>query len=75
MRTLEITATVSPPGVLTASIPPDIAPGPHRVVLVIEEQPAPPASTDPLLGWTTYSATLTVSDATFSREMLYADER
>ncbi len=75
MRTIEITATVSQPGLLTAHIPPDIAPGPHRVVLIIDEQPAPLDPVDPLVGWTTYPATLTVSDATFSREMLYADER
>lgn len=30
---------------------------------------------DPLSGWTTYPAALTISDATFNREMLYADER
>ena len=39
MRTIETTATVDPDGTLTARVPPEIPPGQHRVVLVIEEQP------------------------------------
>ena len=38
MRTIETTATVTPDGVLMANVPPDLAPGTHRVVLVIDEQ-------------------------------------
>ena len=37
MRTLELTANVDEDGILTVVLPPDIAPGAHRVVLVIEE--------------------------------------
>ncbi len=39
MRTIETTATVAEDGKLTIQIPPDIEPGEHKVVLVIEEQP------------------------------------
>jgi hypothetical protein len=41
MKTIETTATVSVEGTLTVRVPPDIPPGEHRVVLVIEEQPSP----------------------------------
>ena len=37
MRTIETTATVTPDGKLLANVPSDLAPGEHRVVLVIEE--------------------------------------
>ena len=37
MRTLEITLTVQPDGTATLELPPDVLPGEHRAVLVIEE--------------------------------------
>ncbi len=37
MRTVETTATVTAGGLLTAQVPPDIPPGAHRVVVVIDE--------------------------------------
>lgn len=40
MKTIETTATVGPDGALTARVPPEVPPGEHRVVLVIEEEPA-----------------------------------
>ena len=39
MRTIETTATVSPDGKLTADVPPDVAPGEHRVLLVFDGDP------------------------------------
>lgn len=39
MKTIETTATVGTDGVLTTRVPPDVPPGDHRVVLVIEETP------------------------------------
>ena len=41
MKTVETMATVAPDGTLTARVPPGIPPGPHRVVLVIQEQTVP----------------------------------
>lgn len=38
MRTVETTATVGSDGTLTAQVPPEVRPGRHRVVLVIEEE-------------------------------------
>jgi hypothetical protein len=40
MRTIETTARVSEDGTLTARVPPDVAPGDHHVVLVLEERAA-----------------------------------
>lgn len=37
MRTIEAKAIVSEDGKLTIQLPPDIPPGEHRIVLVIEE--------------------------------------
>ena len=38
MRTIETTAEVKPDGTVTVRVPPDVAPGCHRLVLVIDEQ-------------------------------------
>jgi hypothetical protein len=40
VKTIETTATVSAEGTLIVRLPPDIPPGEHRVVLVIEEEPS-----------------------------------
>ena len=47
MRTIETTATVGPDGTLTARVPSDVPPGRHRVVVVIEEEPAKAAQREP----------------------------
>ncbi|MBW4695123.1 MAG: hypothetical protein KME27_25515 [Lyngbya sp. HA4199-MV5] len=53
MRTIETTATITKDGQLTLQVPPDLSPGQHRVVVVIDEQlelSLPQAQTDPLIG-------------------------
>jgi hypothetical protein len=40
MTTVETTATVSQDGTLVARVPPEITPGEHRVVLVIDDRSA-----------------------------------
>ncbi|XGV94475.1 MAG: hypothetical protein ACAF41_17175 [Leptolyngbya sp. BL-A-14] len=53
MRTIETTATITEDGQLILQVPPDLAPGQHRVVVVIDEQPElplPQAQTDALVG-------------------------
>ncbi len=76
MQTIETTATVTPEGTLTVAVPPTIAPGPHRVVVVIEEMITsgePVTAREaitlrplPLAGWQ--------ADATFGREEIYGDD-
>ncbi len=38
MKTIETIATVTPDRTLTLRVPPDVEPGEHKVVVVIEEQ-------------------------------------
>jgi hypothetical protein len=38
MRTVEPTATVTPDGSLTVQVPPEVTPGTHRIVLVIDDE-------------------------------------
>jgi hypothetical protein len=49
MRTIETTATVTKDGKMTIQIPPDIEPGEHKVVLVIEEQLVKKETRPPLI--------------------------
>ena len=39
MQTIETVVTVTEEGHLTGVVPPEVAPGTHRVTLIIEEQP------------------------------------
>jgi hypothetical protein len=48
MKAIEATATVSGDRTLTVSIPVDLEPGEHRVVVVVEEQPMPQKAATPL---------------------------
>ncbi len=48
MRTIETTATVTNDGKMTMQVPLDIPEGEHRVVVVIEEQPAKKGKRPPL---------------------------
>jgi hypothetical protein len=40
MRTIETQATITEDGTLIIAVPRDLTPGPHRVVVVIDEAPA-----------------------------------
>jgi hypothetical protein len=74
MRTIEMTATVTPEHTLTLQLPPDIPPGDCRVVVVIENGKAdgkPPVL--PWAGWTPHSVGLVDPNFTFRREDLYGD--
>ncbi|MFB2980580.1 hypothetical protein [Microseira sp. BLCC-F43] len=42
MKAIATTVIVTADGKITLQLPPDIPPGEHQVVLVIDEQPAPP---------------------------------
>ena len=48
MRTIETQATITEEGTLIISVPRDLAPGPRRVVIVIDEAASPlPDNKDP----------------------------
>lgn len=48
MKTIETTAVVSSEGTITLRVPPDISPGEHRIVIIIEEQPTQKEKRPPL---------------------------
>ena len=73
MRAIETIATVTEDGKLTAPMPPDVAPGAHRVV-VIDEQPAPASAPYQPLALNMGRFTGWPPDATFRREELYGDD-
>ncbi|MSS69911.1 MAG: hypothetical protein EXS64_00325 [Candidatus Latescibacteria bacterium] len=74
MRTVETTATVMADGTLTAQVPPDIPPGEHQVVLVIDEKSL--TKKERLsLKFSAYPVGLISEDSTFRREDLYDDGR
>jgi hypothetical protein len=73
MRTIEATAHVGADGKLVVPVPPDIPPGEHRVVVVIEAAPAPPPRREPLR-FSAHDLTLIDPSFTFRREDLYGDD-
>ena len=73
MRALTTTAIVGPDHTLTARVPPDVAPGPRTVVIVLDE-PAPAAPKTTGLRFTPYSVGLVDPSGTFRREDLYGDD-
>ena len=72
MRMLEMTATVMDDGTVTIQVPPDIAPGDHRIVMLIDEQPVAGPQRPPLQ-FSAYPVGLTSDSFTFRREDLYDD--
>ena len=74
MRMIETTAVITDEGTLTVQVPPDIPPGDHHIVVIIDEQPTVPTPRPPLQ-FAAYPVGLTAPERTFRREELYDDER
>jgi len=74
MRMIETTAIITDEGTLTVQVPPDITPGDHHIVVIIDEQPMVPPPRPPLQ-FAAYPVGLTAPERTFRREELYDDER
>ena len=71
MRTLQFTAIVKPDHTLTVSLPTDITPGPHHLVVMIQESTSLPTSTTPLADLPGIDAALVDPTNTFRRENMY----
>lgn len=73
MRTIETTATITAEGTLTVQVPPDILPGPHHVVVLIDDQPGMPEARQrydfPVIHVGAWPA-----DLSLRREDMYGDE-
>ncbi len=76
MRTIETIATIAPDGTLTARMPSDVAPGQHRIIVVLDQEssestartPKPPLEFH-VSAWEGWPA-----DCTFRREDIYGDD-
>ena len=74
MRTIETTAMITADSTLTMQVPPDIAPGDHHIVVIIDEQPVVQEPRPPLQ-FAAYPVGVTAPERTFRREELYDDQR
>jgi hypothetical protein len=74
MRTIETTATVNEDGTLVVTVPPDVRPGRHRVVVVIEETNGRTAATDrPPFDFPVHDRGPWPEDLSLRREDMYDD--
>jgi hypothetical protein len=75
MRSLVLTAVVTPEHTVTIAVPPDIPPGPHEVVLVIQEEVQTATKGVPdFLNWPAHPVGPTDPSCTYRREDLYGDD-
>ncbi len=72
MRTIETIALIEPDGKLILQLPPDVSPGQHRVVVVIEEQPI--SEKRPPLDFPVVDVGPWPENLSLRREDLYDDE-
>ncbi len=73
MKAIETTATVTTEGKITVQLPPDIPPGEHKIVLVIDEQSVANWERLPLK-FSAYPVGLVKENFTFRREELYSND-
>jgi hypothetical protein len=76
VRSLAVTAIVTPDHTVTVTVPPDIPPGPRQVVLVIAEEVQQPAQGRPdIRNWPPPHDVGPVDpNMTFRREDMYGDD-
>ena len=74
MRTIETTTMITAEGILTVQVPPEIAPGTHQVVLVIDEAPQPPPGPRPLEDFPMWDCGPWPADLSLRREDMYDDD-
>ena len=73
MRTIEITAVVGPDRKLVVQLPPDVSPGEHHLVVVIDETKASGWAQSIMANWPTHPAGLVPPDLSLRREVMYGD--
>ena len=74
MRTIETTAMITAEGLLTVQMPPEIPPGTHQVVLVIDETPQPPPKPRALEDFPMWDCGPWPADLSLRREDMYDDD-
>jgi len=73
MKTIETTAIVGNDRKLTVQLPPDVAPGPHQIVIVVEGPLGERPQTWIMDDWPVHDAALVDPNFTMRREELYGD--
>jgi len=74
MHTIDTTATVTPEGLLTLQVPPEIPPGSYHIVLMMDDHADTPA-VRPLPAAPILQVGPWPADLSLRREDMYADER
>ncbi len=73
MKTIECNVLVDEDRKTVVQLPPEIAPGEHRLFVVIDDQAPPPAG-DPLEGFPTIKLGYWPEDLPLRREDMYGDD-
>jgi hypothetical protein len=73
MKAIETTVVVGEDHKVTLQLPPDVTPGPHHVIVVVDGPRGQQPSTWTMADWPVHDAGLTDPDFTMRREELYGD--
>ena len=73
MKTIETTVVLGDDRKLTVQLPPDVAPGPHQIVVVVDAPQNGRAQTWTTDDWPVHDAALVDPNFTMRREELYGD--
>ena len=74
MRIVKSTSVVQPDHTLTIQVPPDISPGVHEVVVVLQEEASRPQPEPFFKDWPAHDVGLVDPTRTFRREDMYGDD-
>jgi hypothetical protein len=78
VKTIETTVTVTADGKVTLQLPPDIPPGEHQIVLIIDEKPVPEKAVTkekrPPLNFPVITVGSWPADLSLRREDMYGDD-
>jgi hypothetical protein len=74
VKTIETTAFVSDDRTVTLQLPPEVSPGPHKLVVVIEGPLVEPSRAWTVDDFPTHDAALTNPSFSMRREDLYGDD-
>jgi hypothetical protein len=74
MKAIQTTAVVGDDRKVTVQLPPDIAPGPHQLVVVVDVPGSEPPRSWTMEDWPVHDAALADPNFTMRREELYGDD-
>jgi hypothetical protein len=74
MKTIQTMAVIGEDRTLTVRLPPEIAPGPHQIVVVVEGPVTEPRHAWTIDDWPVHDAGLVDPNFSMRREELYGDD-